>query len=142
MSDVLRREMAPFKVTVITVELGKFTDHSRWALLTIAMVMTAMLRAEDPFDLNLQSTQRSTAFEKWYTEIQPKYRQDLEKRSKDAMSASVAAETIIKRVTQRREGKIWVGTMAWIFRWVWPFLSTRHQDKINCDWRIVHLLGT
>ncbi|CAO2655984.1 Nn.00g047870.m01.CDS01 [Neocucurbitaria sp. VM-36] len=126
LSDVLRREMAPLGVKVITVEL--------------AMVMTAMLRAEDPFPLELPLEQRSPYFSKWYDDISSRYRKDTEKRYDTAMSASKAAKQIIDAVEARSSGKIWVGTMAWIFRWLWPLLSTAMQDKINGDLLHVEML--
>jgi hypothetical protein len=49
------------------------------------------------------------------------------------MSATKAAEQIIDAVEAQVSGKIWVGTMAWIFKWLWPLLSTARQDKINGD---------
>ncbi|WWD21751.1 hypothetical protein CI109_106238 [Kwoniella shandongensis] len=127
LSDVLRRETAPLGLRVITVEL--------------AMVLTAMLRAENPFPITLPPSERSSSFATWYTTIAPLYRKDIEKRSVQAMSARKAAEQIIDAVEKRDGGgKIWVGTMAWIFRWVWPVLSTWRQDKINSDLLHVDLL--
>lgn len=123
LSDVLRRETAPLGLRVITVELG--------------MVMTAMLRAEKPFELSLPEPERSSHFRPWYTSIAPKYRGDIEKRQKDAMSASTAAKQILDAVDSGTSGKIWAGAMAWIFRWLWPLLSTARQDKINSD--LVHV---
>lgn len=105
-----------------------------------AMVMTAMLRAEDPFSLDLPPKQRSPYFSKWYDEISSKYRKDIEGRYDSAMSASKASKQIIDAVEARTSGKIWVGTMAWVFRWMWPFLSTARQDKINGDLLHVEML--
>lgn len=106
------------------------------------MVMTSMLRAEDPFPLDLPPKQRSSFFTKWYTEISGTYRKDIEKRYDSAMSAEKASKQIIDAVENRVSGKIWVGTMAWIFRWMWPLLSTARQDKINGDLLHVQLLKT
>ncbi|KAF2631069.1 NAD(P)-binding protein [Macroventuria anomochaeta] len=117
LSDVLRRETAPLGLKVITVEL--------------AMVMTAMLRAENPFPLDLPKEQRSLYFSKWYDGISSRYRKDIEERYDAAISSTKAAEQIIDAVEAQVSGKIWVGTMAWIFKWLWPLLSTARQDKIN-----------
>ena len=97
------------------------------------MVMTAMLRAEDPFPLDLPQEQRSSYFLKWYDGISSRYRKDIENRYESAMSASKASKQIIDAVEAGASGKIWVGAMAWIFRWIWPLLSTARQDKINSD---------
>lgn len=150
MSDVLRRETAPLGLRVITVELGGFCPlgilHS-WSRFpghqlmdVVAMVMTAMLRVENPFSLALPQEQRSPYFLKWYDGISSKYRSDIEKRYDAAMSASDASKRIIDAVEARTSGKIWVGTMAWIFRWMWPMLSTARQDKINGDLLHVEML--
>ncbi len=104
------------------------------------MVMTAMLRAENPFLLDLPQEKRSPLFSKWYDSISPRYRGDIEKRYDSAMSASQASKQIIDAVEARSSGKIWVGTMAWIFRWMWPLLSTSRQDKINSDLLHVEML--
>ena len=104
------------------------------------MVMTAMLRAENPFPLDLPQDQRSRYFSKWYDKISGRYRKDIEKRYDTAMSASKAAEQNINAVEARASGKIWVGTMAWIFKWKWPFLPTARQDKINNDLLHVEML--
>ena len=64
----------------------------------IAMVMTAMLRAEDPFPLDLPQEQRSSYFPKWYDGISSRYRKDIEKRYDSAMSASKASKQIIDAV--------------------------------------------
>lgn len=106
------------------------------------MVMTAMLRAENPFPLDLPKQQRSPYFTQWYESISSKYRKDIEGRYDSAMSASEASKQIIDAVEARRNGKIWVGTMAWIFRWLWPVLSTARQDKINSDLLHVDMLKT
>ncbi|WWC59707.1 uncharacterized protein I303_102269 [Kwoniella dejecticola CBS 10117] len=127
-SDVLRRETAPMGIHVITVEL--------------AMVMTAMLRGENPFDLQVPESLRSPHFARWYSTIAPRYRSDLVERSKKAMPASTAAQQIIDHIEKEGNKKIWIGTMAWIFRWLWPFLSTARQDQINNDLLHVHLLKT
>ena len=95
------------------------------------MVMTAMLRAENPFPLDLPREQRSPYFSKWYDVISSRYRKDIERRYDTAMSATKAAEQIVDAVEAQVSGKIWVGTMAWIFKWLWPLLSTARQDKIN-----------
>lgn len=97
------------------------------------MVMTSMLRAEDPFPVVVSQENRSPYFAKWYTDIAPRYRKDIEARYDSAMSSSKAAEQIIDAVEARTSGKIWVGSMAWIFKWLWPFLSVARQDKINSD---------
>jgi hypothetical protein len=97
------------------------------------MVMTTMLRAKDPFPLDLPPPQRSLCFSAWYEEMYSKYRRDIEKRYDAAMSSSEAAMRIIDAVEARISGKIWVGTMSWIFRWIWPFLSTARQDSLNSD---------
>lgn len=123
LSDVLRRETAPLGLRVLTVEL--------------AMVMTVMLRAEDPFPLDLPKAQRSTYFSEWYNSISGLYRKDIEKRYDSAMSAETAARQIIDAIEHKVSGKIWVGAMAWIFKWIWPLLSTARQDKINSD--LLHL---
>ena len=99
--------------------------------------MTAMLRAENPFEVSLPEPERSPPFKPWYTAIAPKYRNDIQSRYKDAMSASAAAKQIIAAVERGTSGKIWAGAMAWIFRWLWPLLSTYRQDKINSD--LVHV---
>lgn len=99
--------------------------------------MTAMLRAENPFPLDLPEENRSAYYSKWYDGISSRYRGDVEKRYDSAMSASQASEEIIDAVEARVSGKIWVGTLAWIFRWVWPLLSTTRQDKINRE--LLHL---
>lgn len=104
------------------------------------MVMTAMLRAENPFLLDRPAKQRSPYFSKWYDAISGRYRQDIEKRYDSAMSASTASKQIIDAVEARTSGKIWVGSMAWIFRWMWPLLSTARQDKINSDLLHVEML--
>jgi hypothetical protein len=101
------------------------------------MVMTTMLQAKDPFPLDLPEQQRSPYFSAWYDEIYSKYRQDIEKRYDSAMSSSEAAKCIIDAVEARTSGKIWVGTMSWIFRWIWPLLSTARQDSLNSD--LVHV---
>lgn len=56
------------------------------------------------------------------------------------MSAGEAARQIVDAVEAKRGGKMWVGAMAWIFRWVWPLLSTARQDKINGDLLHVDIL--
>ena len=114
------------------------------------MVMTAMLRAENPFPLELPTAQRSSYFSAWYDAISARYRGDIEKRYDSAMSASRAARQIIDAVhkgqskaisgTNWGSGKIWVGSMAWIFRWIWPLLSTSRQDRINGDLLHVEIL--
>lgn len=106
------------------------------------MVMTAMLRAENPFPLDLPQEQRSHYFSKWYDDMSSRYRRDIENRYDSAMSASDASEQIIGAVEARTSGKIWVGTMAWIFRWMWPLLSTARQDKINSDLLHVEMIKT
>ena len=131
---MLRRETAPLGVRVITVELGKSsTSKPSSADRAAAMVMTAMLRAENPCPLSLPDPSRSPHFAKWYSTISPTYRKDIEKRYPQAMSASKAAAQIVDSVEGGTSGKIWVGTMAWVFRCVWPFMSTWRQDKINSD---------
>lgn len=104
------------------------------------MVMTAMLRAENPFLLDLPDNRRSPYFSKWYDAISSTYRKDIEKRYDSAMSASKASRHIIDAVEAQASGKIWVGTMAWIFKWIWPLLSTARQDKINGDLLHVEML--
>ena len=106
----------------------------------VAMVMTAMLRAENPFPLDLPQDQRSPHFSNWYDGISSRYRKDIEKRYDAAMSASKASKQIIDAVEARTSGKIWVGSMAWIFQWMWPLLSTARQDKINSDLLHVEML--
>lgn len=106
----------------------------------VAMVMTSMLRAENPFPLDLPEEQRSPYFSKWYEGISSKYRKDIEVRYDSAMSASAASKQIIDAVEARSNGKIWVGSMAWIFKWMWPLLSTWRQDKINGDLLHVDML--
>lgn len=101
------------------------------------MVMTAMLRAENPFPLDLKQTQLSRHFSKWYDSISGIYRKDIEKRYDSAMSATQAAKLIVDAVEARTSGKIWVGTSAWVFRWIWPLLSTARQDKMSGD--ILHV---
>ena len=101
-----------------------------------------MLRAEAPFPLDLPEKERSPYFSKWYSDIDIKYRSDIEQRYKSAMAASTAAKHIIGAVESRNQGKIWVGSMAWIFRWIWPLLSTAKQDKINGDLLHVRMLET
>ena len=142
--------MAPLGLRVITVELGmSFTLYGPYScghcsghqlMHTLAMVKTAMLRAEDPFALGLPQDQRSPHFSKWYDNISSRYRRDIEKRYDGAMSASKASEQIIDAVEARNVGKIWVGSMAWIFKWMWPLLSTARQDKINGDLLHVEML--
>lgn len=104
------------------------------------MVMTAMLRAENPFPLDLPQKQRSSYFSKWYEEISGKYRKDIEKRYDSAMSAAQAAKQIVDAVEAQTGGKIWVGTMAWVFRWIYPLLSTARQDKMGSDLLHVEML--
>nr|XP_019008253.1 uncharacterized protein I206_06808 [Kwoniella pini CBS 10737]OCF47034.1 hypothetical protein I206_06808 [Kwoniella pini CBS 10737] len=128
LSDVLRRETAPLGLRVITVEL--------------AMVMTAMLRGENPYRADLPEAQRSPHFSRWYSTIAPRYRNDLVELSKKAMPASKAAKQIIDAIDNEGSLKIWIGTMAWIFRWMWPYLSTARQDKINRDLLHVNMLKT
>ena len=150
MSDVLRRETAPLGLRVITVGLGGFRPlgilyscyrFPGFQLMDlVAMVMTAMLRTENPFPLDLPQKQRSPYFFKWYDGISSKYRRDIEKRYDSAMSASNASKQIIDAVEARKSGKIWVGTMAWVFRWMWPMLSTARQDKINGESLHVEML--
>jgi hypothetical protein len=113
---------------------------SLWLTRPSAMVMTAMLRAEEPFPLSLPEAQQSAYFSTWYRDISRHYRGDVEKRYNSAMSATQAAQQIISAVEANRSGKIWVGSMAWIFKWVWPLLSTWRQDKINNDLLHVELL--
>jgi hypothetical protein len=105
-----------------------------------AMVMTSMLRAENPFPVDLPKEERSTYFSQWYDVISSRYRKDIEKRYDSAISASKAAEQIVDAVEARYSGKIWVGTMAWMFRWLWPLLSTARQDSINGDLLHVKML--
>lgn len=104
------------------------------------MVMTSMLRAENPFPLDLPAPQRSPYFSQWYEGISGVYRRDIEGRYDSAMSAPEASRQIVDAVEARKSGKIWVGTMAWIFRWMWPVLSTARQDKINGDLLHVDML--
>lgn len=104
------------------------------------MVMTAMLRAENPLSLTGPPEERSPYFSKWYDTISEKYRKDIEGRYDSAMSASDASKQIIDAVVAGSSGKIWVGSMAWIFRWLWPLLSTARQDKINGDLLHVSML--
>ncbi len=106
------------------------------------MVMTAMLRAEAPFSLDLPEKERSPFLSKWYSDIDTKYRRDIEQRYRSAMAASTAAKQIIGAVESPTQGKIWVGSMAWIFQWLWPWLSTARQDKINGDLLHVKMLET
>ncbi|KAF2155484.1 NAD(P)-binding protein [Myriangium duriaei CBS 260.36] len=122
-SDVLRRETVPLGVNIITVELG--------------MVMTAMLRAEDPFPVSLPEGQRLPYYSKWYSHLAARYRSDIEKRYNEAMPASEAARQIVDAVVAGLAGKIWAGSMAWFFRWIWPLLSVRRQDSINSS--LLHL---
>lgn len=100
-----------------------------------------MLKAEAPFPINYSdgSTGRSPHFTKWYNDLLPAYRADIDKRTPSAMSSGQAARQIIDSVEKqgKRGAKIWIGTMAWVFRWIWPLLSTAKGDKINAD--IVHL---
>ena len=112
-----------------------------YTLILVAMVMTAMLKGKNTYFLNLPEGQRSRFFPSYYSTIAPRYRDELNKRSESAMSASLAAKQIIDAVEWRTSGKIYVGTMAWIFRWIWPFLSTSRQDKINGDLLHVELLA-
>ncbi|KAJ4369987.1 hypothetical protein N0V83_005751 [Neocucurbitaria cava] len=66
-----------------------------------------MLRAENPFPLELPREQRSLYFSKWYDDISSRYRKDIEKRYDTAMSASKAAKQIIDAVEAQSSGKIW-----------------------------------
>ena len=104
------------------------------------MVMTTLLRAEKPFSIELPQSQRSPYYTKWYDSMSSIYRGDVEKRYDSAMAASEASRQIIDTVEAGNSGKVWVGSMAWIFRWLWPLLSVARQDKINSDLLHVDML--
>lgn len=132
LSDIMRRELAPVGIDVITIELGTCSiavfPRPLLALTPAALVKTAMSDGSKDFNLVFDTPDdglydASAAMKQAAAEF--------EESGKTAPLPKDIARDIINAVEkQKSPGKLWLGKQSYVFKHLLPYLPVSSADGL------------